>query len=118
MASATAKQFTATVGLGLIQLAVSVWFILCALSLMIAGVGVMAFAGLQSVATCGGIEPRRATVLVGGLMIAQYPLVGALQPDFFVGALSFGLAFSGFVACLTVIIPALRGLAATPPRVR
>jgi hypothetical protein len=121
MASANTKLLmigAITVAIGLVPLMVSGWFIFYTLPLILAGIGMMAFAGLRSAVAFGGIEGSRATILVGGLMMVQYPIVGVLHTEFLFHALSFGLAFAGFVACLTVVIPLLRELATAPPRNR
>jgi hypothetical protein len=93
---------------------VSGWFILYTFPLVLGGAGLMAFACLRSVVAFFGIERARATLLVGGVMVVQYFIVSAFQPGFVFYALSFGLAFTGFVACLTVVVPVLRELRAAP----
>src|SRR6185503_2511813 len=78
MASANTKLLmigAITVAIGLVPLLVSGWFIFYTLPLILAGIGMMAFAGLRSAVAFGGIEGSRATILVGGLMMVQYPIV-------------------------------------------
>lgn len=92
------------------------WFILYTYPLVLGGVGLMMFAGLRSVLALLGFERARATVLTGVAMIVQYFVVNAFDLGFVVYALSFGVAFSGLVACLAIIIPMLRELSlARPP---
>jgi hypothetical protein len=93
---------------------VSGWFILYTFPLVLGGAGLMALACLRSVVVFFGIERHRATLLVGGVMVLQYFIVSAVQPGFVVYALSFGVAFTGFMACLTVVVPVLRDLRAGP----
>ena len=121
MAGANAKLFIAglmALVVGLVPIFPNGWFILYTLPLVLGGVGLMAFAALRSVVALAGIEGSTATLMVGSAMIVQYFIVGAFQPGFVVYASSFGLAFSGFVACLTVIVPVLRALADAPRRER
>jgi hypothetical protein len=92
------------------------WFIFYTLPLVLGGVGLVVFAGLRSVLAIFAVERARATTLAGAAMIMQYFIVIAFQTDFVVSALSFGVAFSGFVACLVVIIPKLRELSVASPR--
>jgi hypothetical protein len=92
------------------------WFILYTYPLVLGGVGLMVFAGMRSVLAILGVDRVRATILAGVAMIVQYFIVSAFQTGFILNALSFGVAFSGFAACLVVIIPMLRKLSAASPR--
>ena len=93
---------------------VSGWLIFYTFPFVLGGAGLMALAGLRAAAAVFGIERRRATLLMGGVMVVQYFVVSAAQPQFVVYALSFGVAFTGFLACLTVVVPLLRELRAGP----
>src|SRR4029079_16883910 len=65
---------------------VSGWLILYTFPLVLGGAGMIALAYMSAAAAVFGIERRRATLLMGGVMVVQYFIVSAAQPQFVVYA--------------------------------
>ena len=85
-----------------------------------AGLSMLILAGARTMLVRYGIGHDAATIAIGVAMILQLIAVRAfpLPYAFLIEFLSWGVAFCGVVACMIVIIPALRGLREmhTPPR--